>query len=166
MSAGFKFNAPWGLSLKLITAFSVVILVGISVIGLFWGPHGNIIWILGTIFTPLLMLAGAASFMIRGYIITEQSLLVQRLGWNSELSLNNLLFVEFDPEAMKKSIRAFGNGGLFCFAGKFQNNKLGSYRAYATNPDLSVVLKFKDRVVVITPETPDKFVNKIKEAIK
>ncbi len=52
---------------------------------------------------------------------------------------------------MKGSIRTFGNGGLFCFSGRFRNRKLGSYRAFATDPKLAVVLRFPDKIVVVTP---------------
>jgi len=122
-----KFDAPWRLSLKLMTAFSVGILLGIPAIGLFSGPRGNILWIMSMVVIPLMVLVGAVFFIIRGYVLTYQKLLVRRLGWHSELSLKNLLSVEWDPEAMKRSIRTFGNGGLFCFAGKFRNKRLGAY---------------------------------------
>jgi hypothetical protein len=89
-------------------------------------------------------------------------LLVQRLGWHSELILKNLVSAECDPEAMKRSIRVFGNGGFFCFAGKFRNKRLGVYRAFATAPHLAVVLRFTDRMVVVTPDNPEEFVKALK----
>jgi hypothetical protein len=62
------------------------------------------------------------------------------------------------PFAMRRSLRSFGNGGLFCFAGLFRNKQLGPYRAFATNPAPTVVLRFARHVIVITPENPEEFV--------
>jgi hypothetical protein len=77
--------------------------------------------------------------------------------------LSGLKSAEVDTEAMSKSIRTCGNGGLFCFAGAFNNNRLGSYRAFATDPKRAVVLRFSDRTVVVTPDQPDDFVMRIKQ---
>ena len=162
MLQGVKFNAPWGKALKVMTGVSVLVLVHIPVIGMFTGPQGSIGWILGMIVTPLLTLTIAAFFMIRGYVLTADALLVQRLGWNSKLDLSGLISAEADPRAMEKSIRTFANGGLFCFAGFFRNKKLGSFRAFATDHKLSVVLRFKSRAVVVTPENPEHFVSSIR----
>lgn len=90
-------------------------------------------------------------------------LLIQRLGWNTKLDLSKLISADFVPQAMKHSIRAFGNGGLFCFAGLFYNKKLGSYRAFATDTNKSVVLKFTNQIVVITPDNTEEFVSKIRK---
>ena len=65
---------------------------------------------------------------------------------------------------MSRSIRLFGNGGAFAFSGWFRNRKLGSYRAYATDPARSVVLKFSDhKTIVVTPEPPDAFIAAVKQ---
>jgi hypothetical protein len=115
---------------------------------------------------PLLILMIAALFLIRGYVLTQDTLLVQRLGWNSRLALTGLRSVEVDPQAMAKSIKTFGNGGLFCFAGAFRNKKLGAYRAFATDPKLCVILKYDKRTIIITPENPDHFVSTVSELRK
>lgn len=163
MNHDVTFNAPWGIWLKLITALSIFILAGIPLIGIFSGPRDNIPWILSMIVMPLFILVIAAFFTIRGYVLSRDMLLVQRLGWNSKLNLTDLISAEAYPEAMSRSIRTFGNGGMFCFAGAFRNKKLGSYRAFATDPKRSVVLKFSNRTVVVTPDKPEEFVAKITE---
>lgn len=163
MSQHQQYGAPWGTPLKLMSALSLVILVGVAVIGISSGPRDSAIWILSMIVMPLAILVIAAFFTIRGYVLTPDAILVQRLGWNSRISLSNLTAAEVDPNAMSRSIRTFGNGGLFCIAGAFRNKKLGAYRAFATDPKRSVVLKFFRRTVVVTPDKPEKFVLKIKE---
>ena len=62
---------------------------------------------------------------------------------------------------MRRSIRTFGNGGLFAFVGRYRNRLIGPYRAYATDLHKTVVLRFTDKTIVITPEEPEKFVQDI-----
>lgn len=164
MVSTYSFAAPWGTSLKLMTGLAVFTLVGIALIGAFTGPCGSVIWILSMKVMPLAMLFIASFFTIRGYVLSGDTLIIRRPGWSSKVYLNGIVSVEADPNAMANSIRTFGNGGMFCYAGKFRNNKLGSYRAFATDLSLSVVLKYSDRVVVVTPGMPDEFVEKIKES--
>ena len=163
MSQRLRFRAPWGMALKGMTGLSVVLLVGIALIGTFAGPRESPLWIFGMIVMPLVLVIGPALFTIRGYVLTRRALLVQRIGWNSTLDLAGLQSAEADPKAMARSIRLFGNGGMFCFAGLFRNKKLGRYRAFATDAKRAVILKFRDRTVVVTPENPEAFVAKIRE---
>lgn len=165
MSDETAFSAPWGTSLKVMTTLSILILTGIPLTGILSGPHQNIGWILGMIILPLAILFIATFFTIRGYILTPKALFVQRLGWKLKLDLANLISAEVDPNAMAKSIRTCGNGGMFCFAGAFYNKRLASYRAFATDPKRSVVLKFSNRTVVVTPDKPDEFVEKINKIL-
>ena len=162
MNQPLVFKAPWGTSLKVVTGLSSAILAVIIVIGIFIGPQSNLIWITGMIVIPLSMFLIAALFTIRGYLLARDALVIQRLGWNSRVELSGLQSAEVDAEAMQQSIRILGNGGMFCFAGKYDSNRLGRYRAFATDPKRSVVLRFSDRkVVVVTPESPDAFVAEI-----
>ena len=157
MNTESEFEAPWANSLKWMTLFSVVILAGVALIGLTSGPRESIIWISAMVLGPLAILAGSACFIIRGYVLTPNELIVKRAGWNTRIDLRDLQSTEIDPDAMAKSIRLFGNGGLFCFAGLFRNKKLGSYRVFATDPVRAVVLRFTNRTVVVTPHDPENF---------
>ncbi len=165
MNPNVSFNAPWGTSIKWITALCTVILLGIPLISYFSGPLNDTVWILGLMVLPLSIFIITSFFMIQGYTLSGDILLIQRLGWQSKLNLRNLMSAEIDPEAMSRSIRTFGNGGLFCFAGAFRNKKLGSYRAFATDPKRSVILKFPNRTVVVTPDQPDVFITTVKKQI-
>ena len=162
-----RFGAPWSTSVKWITALTVSFLVILVVFGISQlgddGPGSNIILLLLGIVMPALLLLASFSWMIRGYVVEGEMLSVQRLGWRSKLDLKDLVSVEADPEAMASSIRTFGIGGLFCICGRFRNKNLGAYRAYATDPKRSVVLKFQNQTVVVTPDRPDDFVARIKE---
>jgi len=161
MEQDVTFRAPWGTLLKITTSLLALTLMGIALVGVFVGPRDNILWVLGMVAVPLLILVVASLFIIRGYVLTGDSLLIRRLGWTSKIDLSGLTSVEVDPQAMAKSIRTFGNGGLFCFAGAFHNNKLGSYRAFVTDPRRSVILRWANRVAVVTPEHPQQFAAEI-----
>ena len=116
-------------------------------------------------FLPLGILFGTALFTVRYYTVTPEAILVRRLLWETTLPIKGLLQAEFEPNAMKSSLRIGGNGGLFSFSGFFMNQSLGTYRALVTDPTLSVVLKYPDRKVVISPATPAEFVRDLTERL-
>jgi PH (Pleckstrin Homology) domain-containing protein len=68
---------------------------------------------------------------------------------------------QFEPDAMRQSIRTFGSGGLFSFTGCYRNKALGAYRAFVTDPHRTVVLHFPTRTVVVSPSAPEEFVHDI-----
>ena len=162
MADAHRFSAPWGTMLQLSTAMSVLLLACLPLVGLFAGPRSGaavvFTWYLSMVVAPLLVLFIGVFFVIRGYVLTPRVLRVQRLGWESRVPLAGLRAAEVSADAMRRSIRLFGNGGLFCFAGLFRNKSLGRYRAFATDPKRSVVLRFEDRIVVVTPGEPAAFV--------
>ena len=173
MNTNMEFNAPWGRSVKMITAMTICILIVIPIIGflirlpqtlLLHKPVVGIICLVGMILIPLTIIIGSALFMIRGYAIKKDKLIIKRFGWKTIIDLNQLQTVQINPEIMKKSTKTFGNGGLFSFTGKYRNEQLGSYSAYVTNPDLAVILKFTDKVIVVTPDNPNIFAEQIRSA--
>ena len=161
MTGDETFGAPWGTRLKAMTALATSILVGVALLGLVSSPVEGAVWTLATVVVPLGILVAAAFFLIRGYVLTPEALYVKRLGWRSKIALAELDSAAADPTAMARSIRTFGNGGLFCFAGAFRNRTLGPYRAFATDLDRSVVLRFPGRTVVVTPDRPAEFVERV-----
>ena len=163
MHVSTAFGAPWGTLLKVMTGLASSILVGVALVGIISRPDGGAGWTLAMVVLPLAVLVIAVFFVIRGYVVTPEALYVQRLGWRSTVDLTQLVGVEADPSAMARSLRTFGNGGLFCFAGAFRNKKLGPYRAFATDPNRSVVLRFPDRTVVVTPDRPAEFVELVRQ---
>jgi hypothetical protein len=110
---------------------------------------------------PLLFIVGTALFTIRSYSISAGSLFVQRMFWSTQIQLSGLKSAQFDPRAMKGSIRTFGNGGFFAISGWYWSKRLGAYRAWVTDPKKSVILEFEKRKIVVSPETPEQFVDSI-----
>lgn len=158
-----RFEAPWGNLLKVVTVLAAAILlyVAFAVGGKF--PYDSApIWLwFSTSVLPLLLLAGSLLFTVRGYRLEPGRLEVQRLLWSTRIDLAGLRAAWHDPEAMRASLRLFGNGGMFVFAGLYWNRKLGRYRALATDPKRSVVLDFGERKVVVTPDRPEELVRQL-----
>ena len=62
--------------------------------------------------------------------------------------------VEIDPEAMRGAHMTFGSGRFADFFRTFRSDRLGRFRAFATDHDRAVVLRFADHTVVVTPADP------------
>ena len=112
--------------------------------------------------TPALLLLGAALFVIRGYTITADGLIIHRLFWDTRVPLSGLIQAQYIPKTMSKSMRTCGNGGLYSFTGWYWSKVLGHYHAYVTDLNQTVVLKLEKRTVVISPDDPEDFVEALK----
>lgn len=155
------FGAPWGPVLTAISAFATLLLISSAVFGTLCAPAEVGPWF-GSFFTlPLLFVSGAIPFTIRGYELQPNTLVIKRLGWQTQVPLTGLHAATADSTAMKRSMRLFGNGGMYSFTGLFRNKALGNYRAYAMETSHAVVLKINTRTVVITPDAPPAFVARL-----
>lgn len=152
-----NYQAPWGILLVVISSVTTILCVGIAA-GIIFSNHSNAPWVA---LSPLALIVGGALFTIRSYTITPNAILIHRLCWTTQLPLTGLQSARFEPDAMQGSIRTFGNGGLFSFSGFFHNKTLGTYRAFVTDPSLTIVLRFPSHTVVISPATPEEFVKHI-----
>lgn len=161
-----EFRAPWSRTLRAATLISVALLAVLAVSGLLAYGRAPAHISLLLIVVPCAILAGALPFMIRGYVLTEHSIVVRRLGWQTQLPLTGLTSVAGDAEAMRGSLRLLGNGGLFSFSGEFWNRRLGRFRALATDPQRAVVLRYAKRTVVITPHDPQHFIMRARTMLK
>ena len=85
---------------------------------------------------------------------------MHRLLWSTVLPRIGLESAQVEPDAMRGSLRTFGNGGAFSFTGFYYNKRLGSYRAYVTDPRRAVVLRYANRRVVLSPDAPEDFVRR------
>ncbi len=157
------FHAPWGKRLSYTTLLVILALFGISLMGRAELHRVDVVGSFMISAFPLLLAGGSSIFVIRGYVVTKETLFVRRLFWNSRIDLAELQSYEIDPHAMSGSIRTMGNGGMFCIAGYFHNKKLGNFRAFASDPKLCVVLRFPGKTIVVTPDNPAQFVAALKD---
>ncbi|MEM0964156.1 MAG: PH domain-containing protein, partial [Bacteroidota bacterium] len=65
---------------------------------------------------------------------------------------------------MRAAIRVFGAGGPFALLGRFRSAAVGPFRAYATDRQRAVVLRWRSRTVVVTPDEPEAFAEEVREA--
>jgi hypothetical protein len=165
MNSGISFGAPWGKLLKVTTACTVILMIGISCVGLMTGPRGGVdgmIWFVVMVASPLLVIVFSLPFAVRGYVLSRGTLLVKRMGWYSRIDLHGIRGVESDPKAMGGSIRTFGNGGLFGFTGMYWSRRFRIFRVFATDFRYAIVLHLQKGIVVITPDDPQAFVRDIR----
>ncbi len=148
------FRAPWSRKLQVTTAlFGLILLIAFITL-----PEPGRYVVLG-------ILIVAALFAVRGYSVLNGQLLVHRLGWATKFDLSTLSSVESSPGATLGSVRALGIGGLFGFVGRYRNEVLGLYRAYATHDLNTVVLDFGGDKVVVTPDDPEQFVEAVRAQV-
>ncbi|HKP04505.1 MAG TPA: PH domain-containing protein [Chthoniobacterales bacterium] len=155
-----SYKAPWSISLIVLSSIATLVCIGVAV-GVLSTGRERPIW---AAMLPLAIIAGSALFTIRGYTVTGDAVLIHRLFWTTRLPLAGLQSAQFEPDAMARSLRTFGNGGLFSFTGFYWNKMLGAYRAFVTDPHRTVVLRFAARKVVVSPSAPDDFVQQIAAA--
>ena len=138
---------------------SVALLLLLVLLGLFTGPRQLLLWRVAMVGVPLAVLLTALPFTVRGYLLTDTDIRVRRLGWSTVLPLAGLASVTGEPDGFRRTLRLFGNGGLFGISGWFWNRRLGRFRAYATDPQRAVLLHYRDgRNVVITPGDVQHFI--------
>jgi hypothetical protein len=158
-----EFSAPWSRSLRLLTTSSVVLLLAVALAGLLLGPGQSLVWRTAMVAAPLVVLLGALLFMVRGYVLTDSRIEVRRFGWSTVLPFAGLAAVNAEPQGLRGSLRLFGNGGLFAINGWFWNRRIGRFRAYATDPERAVLLRYRDgRNVVVTPHDVQHFIVRLR----
>ena len=161
-----RFRAPWGRCLVWMSILSVVVCV-VAAVSLMLVPHPPVpravaFWLHeGASGLLLALVAGAALFTIRGYTVTPDTILVHRLFWDTRLPREGLLSATVQTQAMEGSLKLFGNGGMFSFTGWFWSKRLGRFRAYATNLNCTVVLRWEKRTVVVSPDNAAEFVREL-----
>lgn len=162
MKNEIRFGAPWAAVVKVVTIVVCALLVGVILFGLAALPANTPRFAsLLMVVAPIGILLGTLPFLVRGYVLRDDELLIERLGWANHVPLNTVVSVVADADAIRGSIRLCGSGGLFGFFGWFRNGRLGVYRAYGTDPKRCVVLKLTRRTIVITPDDPQRFVAEV-----
>lgn len=157
------FKAPWGRALIIVSLFSTLLLVAVAIV---MATGGQQPWFISlprmssqafAVTLALLLPAGALPFIIRGYTITGDSILIHRLWWNTVLPLKEIRSVEAEPLAMSGSFRTCGNGGLYSFTGWYWSRELGRFHAYVTDLNRTVVVRMNRRTAVLSPDDPENF---------
>lgn len=125
-----------------------------------------------TVPRPMLALAGIApaaialgwlKSRIRRYKLVQSELMVEFRFRSVHISLAGLTSATVDREAMRRAWKLFGNDGLGAISGRFRSKRLGAFRAYLTDTERAVVLRWPDRCIVVSPEQPSCFVEAVRK---
>ena len=158
-----EYKAHWGKSLVVISLLATIMCLGAAYMVAAQDDRGLASW--PALLLPALVV-GCALFTIRGYAIGPDAILVRRLFWATRLPLAGLQSARFEPDAMRRSIRTFGNGGFFSITGFFRSKALGSYRVFVTDQNRTVVMRYAKRTVVLSPAEAEEFVRDVCNAAK
>ncbi|MBI2927505.1 MAG: hypothetical protein HYY24_17555 [Verrucomicrobia bacterium] len=162
MNEARRFGAPWCTLLKVVSVLAAAVVSAVPLVGALVVPQmpPALRWLL--VATPVVVLVPTALLTVRGYELAGRELLIRRLLWTTRIWLEGLRSVEADPEAVRRSIRLCGNGGLFGFTGWFWNKQLRTHRVLVTDPKRAVVLRLSQRTLVVSPDDPERFVRDVK----
>ena len=150
--------APWGIRVRLITWLLIGLLLFVAPVISFFLP-GMPPWVIGLLFVMMLAIVGITLlFVVRGFRLAGNTLLIRRSFWDTSIPLAGLQSAEVDSRACVGAWKTMGNDGLFAMHGWFWSKRLGKFRAFVTDPASSVVLRFADRVVVVSPDRPRRLV--------
>jgi len=157
------YQAYWGKWLKVssvaVSLLMVGMMVAMSIIFVRVPPPE---WVWGVLLLQPIILVAAALYTVRGYFVTGDELLVQRLFWKTRIPLQALVSAQVEPDAFRHCIRTCGNAGGFSISGRYYSKTLGHFRALATDLKQTVVLRFEKRVIVVSPSEPEAFVKAVR----
>ncbi len=156
------YQAPWGKTLVVVSVL-VTLLCGSAVflpslIPSFDLSRQSLFWLL---WLPVLMIPACAFFTVLGYTITPDAILIRRPFRVTRLPRMGLRSATVQPNAMRGSIRTFGNGGFYSITGWYWSRSLRFYRAFVTDLNRTVVLRYGHRTIVVSPDDPEGFVREL-----
>ncbi|RKX32747.1 MAG: hypothetical protein DRP71_11615 [Verrucomicrobia bacterium] len=159
------FQASLSRKVVIITGFVAGILIAVAASAIASQRDMNQTARATLIVLPFAALGVGLLFRVRGYDLEDDHIRVRRIAFPVRLPIAALKSVEKAPELMNRSVRTFGNGGLFGFYGRFWKPGLGKFTAYVTNPENTVVLKSDDRMIALSPDQPRAFVQALREKL-
>jgi len=118
--------------------------------------------------TIIPILAVCYIYSTRGYHVTEEKIVIQRIGPNVEIDcrrITDLALIENISDY--GSVLRLGNGGLFGYFGYFRSGKLGNFKAYCKAFKCAVMVTTADgKKILLSPEDPGSFIRDVKLVMK
>lgn len=114
--------------------------------------------------TPIIFIFlsfGAVQFLIQrvvSYRVTTDTISIHRHLWDVSLPRKDLLSATWDPTAFDDTTWPYSNHRNCSYVGRCSSRRLGSFRAYVSDRKNSVVLRFSDKTIVVSPQTPEAFI--------
>jgi hypothetical protein len=161
--------APLGGRVRITTWLTVVLVVVIHaaiVSGLLLERHQPP-WPVWPILLVAPALVGAIWYgaLVHRYRLLGDELLVERAWQTKRFPLAGLIAAESDCEALRGAWKLWGNDGLGAYAGRFRSKKLGNFRAYVSDPNCAVLLRWPDRCLVVSPAQPGEFTDAVRARV-
>ena len=159
--------APAGARVRLTTLLSsVIIFLAITAVLLMASrehnpPPGPAVGAIAIV--PVALYLGWFVSRIRRYRLAGNELRVELPLRTLRFPLAGLTGVDPDREAMRRAWKVYGNDGLGAVTGRFRSKRLGAFRAYLTDVEHAVVLRWPDRCVVISPHQHSYFVETVRK---
>jgi hypothetical protein len=100
---------------------------------------------------------------IRCYRMVEDELRIELPFRTVRFSLAGLQSVTPDRDALRRKFKIAGNDGLGSISGRFRSKHLGPFRAYVSDGEHAVVLRWPDRCLVISPQQHSLFVEVVRK---
>jgi hypothetical protein len=158
--------APSGGRVRLMTWLSMAVLVVIDLVILAAllrerHPPPWPVWPL-ILSAPAIVVVIWYGALVRRYRLCGDEIIVERAWLTARFPLAGLVAVESDREALRGARKIIGNDGLGAYAGRFRSKKLGKFRAYVSDPESAVVLRWPDRCLVVSPAQPGEFADAVR----
>lgn len=157
----------WGWTIGVLAILIFALSVVVKSI-LFAKPHAASIVAIVVAIVIVGVFLSAILLTPRGYDVRDGKLFVRTLATKFSYDLRQLSDA-YGARASKVfspgTLRTFGVGGFFGYYGYFRNAALGGFLAFVTDKDKLVVLHFADKVLVVSPKEPERFVREIKGSV-
>jgi len=111
---------------------------------------------------PAVLAAVWSTSRIRRYRVTGGELRVELPLRTVRFPLAGLVSAVPDRTALRGARKIAGNDGLGAVTGRFRSRQLGRFRAYLTDVEHAVVLRWPDRCLVISPQHHSLFVEAVR----
>ena len=163
-----EFTAPVGRRVQLVNRLCLLVIGCLVVVAVAFligkGAAARESWqpALAPVLAAAVMVPIMLYSRVHGYRLTEHELQILRRNRQNRFPLDGLQGVEVDPKATAWSIKVFGNDGLGSITGRFSNKRLGSYQAFVTDRERTVVLRWPGRCIVVSPDRPEEFAAEVR----
>lgn len=107
-------------------------------------------------------------YSVREYLITNDGLVLIKPFGRKIIRFDEIAEVrKITSKDLERSVRLWGNGGIFGVYGYYRNSSLGKYKAYfADYNNLVLIIKRNGEKIVISPFNSDFFVDYLRKFLK
>ncbi len=147
----------WGLSLMLLCMAIIIPLMTYI-----YEEEGSYVWLMLLIMFAMLfsaILAGAWAYSPRTYFLSDKGIRIDRPINSITIPLKKIKKVEDIKLNIFKTLRKWGNSGLFSVSGSFYNKTHGNFWIYAKNDNY--VMLHAEKKYVISPDDKELFIQAV-----